>query len=166
MKKILMLNIRTAVVLYILTDIICAGAGMGVPIFCILLGFPSGWYIARRATASTKELYQKYYKILKFSLLAAIFTFMIMLIVWGTAILINIDSSSDIQNFGHPYILYNPVASFIGWLILMIIISPFLQLLTAIFAAFITLIRNEKNYSSTLAKLEEKFMAKEAGILS
>ena len=143
MKKILMLNIKTAVVLYILIDIICAGAGMGVPIFCILLGFPSGWYIARRATASTEELYQKYYKIFKFSLLAAIFTFILMLIVWGSSILINIGSPSDIQNFGHPYILYDPITSFIGWLILMIIISPFLQLLTAIFAAFITVIRNE-----------------------
>ena len=116
---------------------------MGVPIFCILLGFPSGWYIARRATASTEELYQKYCKIFKFSLLAAIFTFIIMVIVWAV-LLINIDSSSDIQNFGHPYILYDPITSFIGWLILMIIISPFLQLLTAIFAALITVIRNEK----------------------
>jgi hypothetical protein len=144
MKKILLLNIKAAIGLYILIDIICAGAGMGVPIFCILLGFPSGWYIARRVNASTEGLYQKYYKIFKFSLLTAIFTFIIMLIVWGISILINIDSSSDIQNFGHPFILYDPIASFIGWLILMIIISPFLQLLAAIFAAFITVIRNEK----------------------
>ena len=144
MKKILMLNIKTAVVLYVLVDIICAGAGMGVPIFCVLLGFPTGWYIARKATASREELYQKNYKILKFSLLAAIFTFIVMLIVWGSAILIHIHSVSDIQNFGHPNILYDPVTSFIGWLILMIIVSPFLQLLTSIFAAFITVIRNEK----------------------
>ena len=138
-----MLNIKTAVVLYMIIDILCAGAGMGVPIFCILLGFPTGWYIARRVNASTEELYQKYYKIFKFCLFAAIFTFIIMLIVWGCSVLINIDSTSDIQNFGHPYILYDPVTSFIGWLFLMIIISPFLQLLTAIFAAFMTLIQNK-----------------------
>lgn len=147
MKKILMLNTKTVVVLYILIDIICAGAGMGVPIFCILLGFPSGWYIARRANASTEELYQKYHKIFQFSLFASVFTFMVMLIVWGSAILINIDSLSDIQNFGHPYILYDPETSFIGWLFLMIIISPFLQLLTTIFGAFKALIRSEKNSS-------------------
>jgi len=132
------------VIIYILIDIICTGAGMGVPIFCILLGFPLGWYITNRVAASTEHLYQKYQKIFRFSFLAAIITFLIMLIVWSCAILINIDSSSDIQNFGHPYILYDPETSFIGWLILMIIISPFLQLLTIIFGAYITLIRNEK----------------------
>jgi uncharacterized protein YacL len=144
MKKLLKLNAKVVIILYILIDMICVGAGMGVPIFCILLGFPLGWYITQRITASTEQLYQKYYKIFKFSLFAAIFTIIVMLIVWGSAILIHIHSSSDIQNFGHPYILYDPITSFIGWLILMIIISPFLQLLTAIFAAFITVIRNEK----------------------
>lgn len=39
---------KIIVILYILIDIICVGVGMGVPIFCILLGFPLGWYIARR----------------------------------------------------------------------------------------------------------------------
>ena len=143
MEKLIKLNTKVVIILYILSDIICAGAGMGVPIFCILLGFPLGWYITKRVTASTEQLYQKYYKIFKFSLLAAIFTMIVMLIVWGSSILINIDSSSDIQNFGHPYILYDPKTSFIGWLILMIIISPFLQLLTTIFGAFITLMRSE-----------------------
>ena len=141
------LNAKTVIILYILIDILCAGAGMGVPIFCILLGFPLGWYITKRVSASTEQLYQKYYTIFKFSLLATIFTFIVMLIVWGSAILIHIDSSSDIQNFGHPYILYDPETSFIGWLILMIIISPFLQLIVTIFAAFITLIRSEEDSS-------------------
>jgi len=144
MKRLLELKTKEVIILYILIDLLCAGAGMGVPIFCILLGFPLGWYITNRVSASTIQPYQKYYKIFKYSLLAAIFTFILMLIVWVCAILINIDSSSDIQNFGHPYILFNPVSSFIGWLILMIFISPFLQLLTTIFAAFITLIRNER----------------------
>jgi hypothetical protein len=144
MKKILMPDIKIVVILYILIDIICVGAGMGVPIFCILLGFPLGWYITQRVTASTEQLYQKYYKIFKFSLLAAIFTFILMLVVWGRTVPKFFDSSYDFQNFGHPDILYDPKISFIGWHILMIIISPFLQLLTTIFAVFITLIRNEK----------------------
>ena len=143
MKKLIKLNTKVVIILYILIDLICAGAGMGVPIFCILSGFPLGWYITKRVTASTEPFYQKYYKIFKFSLFATIFTFIVMLIVWGSAILIHINSSSDIQNFGHPYILYDPKTSLIGWLILMIIISPFLQLLTTIFSAFITLMRTE-----------------------
>jgi len=138
------LKTKVVIIWYILIDLMCVGAGMGVPIFCILLGFPLGWYITKRVSASTEQLYQKCHNIFKFSLFASVFTFIVMLIVWGGAILININSSSDIQNFGHPYILYDPETSFIGWLILMIIISPFLQLLTTIFAAFITLIRNEK----------------------
>jgi hypothetical protein len=147
MEKLLKLNANLVIILYILIDILCMGAGMGVPLFCILFGFPLGWYIARRVFASTEQLYQKYYKIFKFSLFAAIFTFIVMFIVWGSAVLIHIHSASDIQNFGHPNILYDPKISFIGWLILMIIISPFLQLMMTIFAAFLTLIRSEKNNS-------------------
>lgn len=136
---------KTKVIIsYILIDLLCVGAGMGVPIFCILLGFPLGWYITDRISASTEQLYQKYRKIFKYSLFASVFTFIVMLIIWGAAVLINIDSSSDIQNFGHPYILFDPEISFIGWLFLMIFISPYLQLLTTIFGAFLTLIRNEK----------------------
>jgi len=149
MKRLIELDIKHAIVLYIIIDVICMGMGMGVPFVCILLGFPLGWYITQRVSVTTEQLYQKYFKIFKFSLLAAIFTIMVMIIVWGSAILINIHSSSDIQNFGHPNILYDPETSFIGWLILMIIISPFLQLLTTIFGAFITLIRNEKKLLQT-----------------
>ena len=144
MEKLMRLNIKIVVILYIIIDIICVGAGMGVPIFCILLGFPLGWYITQRVSVSTEQLYQKYYKIFKFSLLTAIFTFILMVLVWSRTIPMLFDTSSDFQNFGHPYILYDPKMSFIGWTILMIIISPFLQLLTTIFAVFITLIRNEK----------------------
>ena len=144
MRNLIKLNSKTVIILYILIDLICTGMGMGVPIFCILSGFPLGWYITKRVTVSTERLYQKYYKILKLSLFAAIFTFIVMLIVWGTAILMFIDPSSDFQNFGHPNILYDPKISFYGWIILMTVISPFLQLLTTIFAAFITLIRDEK----------------------
>lgn len=143
MSKLTELNAKD-VIIYILVDLICAGAGMGVPAFCILLGFPLGWYIAKRVIASGENLYQKYNKIFKFSLYASVFTFIVMLVIWGGAVVVNIDSSSDIQSFGHPNILYDPETSFVGWLILMIIISPFLQLLATIFAAFITLIRNEK----------------------
>lgn len=143
MDKKIELNAKV-IFIFILIDLICVGAGMGVPIFCIFLGFPLGWYLTRRVSASSEQLYQKYNKIFRLSLLASLFTFFLMLIVWVCAILINIHSADDIKNFGHPYILFDPEASFIGWLILMIIISPFLQLLTTIFAAFITLIRNEK----------------------
>jgi hypothetical protein len=141
MKKLIELNSKIAVTAYILIDLICVGAGMGVPVFCILLGFPLGWYIARRLFISTGHSSLTNSRILKLSLLAASFTFFLMLVIWGRPILFLFDPSYDFQNFGHPFILYDPKISFIGWLILMIIISPFLQLLTTIFASFITLIK-------------------------
>jgi hypothetical protein len=41
----------------------------------------------------------------------------------------------DIANFGIPMILYEPLASFIGWIVLMVLISPLLQVLTTVFGA-------------------------------
>lgn len=147
MSKSTRLNTKIAVVLYILIDVICVGGGMGVPIFCILLGFPVGWYLAKKTYISTDHSSLVFSKILKLSLLTTSFTFLLMVLVWGIwgrAISMLLDPSSDFQNFGHPFILYDPKASFIGWIILMIFISPFLQLLTTIFASFITVIRISK----------------------
>ncbi len=143
MKKLIELNSKIIVTAYILIDVICVGAGMGVPIFCILLGFPLGWYITRRISVSTGYSSSTNSRILKLSLLAASFTCLLMLVIWGRPILFLFDPSYDFKNFGHPFILYDPKISFIGWLILMIIISPFLQLLTTIFASFITLTKRK-----------------------
>jgi len=141
MKKLTELNAKIVVILYAIIDIICVGAGMGVPIFCILLGFPLGWYIAKRISISTEHSHLINPKILRLSLLASAFTFLQMIVIWGRTIPMLFDPSSDFQNFGHPFILYDPKISFIGWSILMIFISPFLQLLTTIFASFMTLTR-------------------------
>ncbi len=45
MHPIFTLKRRWALLLYAALDVICVGAGMGVPIFCILLGLPVGWWI-------------------------------------------------------------------------------------------------------------------------
>jgi len=139
MEKLIKLNTKIVIALYIAIDVICVGIGMGVPIFCILLGFPLGWYIVKRISVSVVDAHLVYRKILRLSILASAFTFIQMIIIWGMAIPRLWGTPSDIQNFGHPLILYDPKMSFIGWLILMIFISPFLQLLTTIFASFVTL---------------------------
>ncbi len=51
------------------------------------------------------------------------------------------DPAADLANFGIPPILYEPRASFIGWLVLMIAISPVLQLLTTLLGSHLALIR-------------------------
>jgi hypothetical protein len=49
------------------------------------------------------------------------------------------DPAADIAHFGIPLILYEPVASFIGWIVLMVLISPFLQALAAAFSSSVRL---------------------------
>jgi hypothetical protein len=68
-----------------------------------------------------------------------------MSIIWGNTISMLFNPSADFKNFGIPLILYDPKLSFMGWLILMILISPFLQLLTTIFTAYLTLLRWSRN---------------------
>jgi prolipoprotein diacylglyceryltransferase len=141
MDKMIKLGNKTVVIIYLIIDIICVGAGMGVPIFCIILGFPLGWFIARRTAASAPDPHSMNKTILKLTFLASAFTFLLMIVIWGRTIPMLFNPRSDFQNFGHPFILYDPKMSFIGWLVLMMIVSPFLQLLATIFASFVTLVR-------------------------
>jgi len=39
--------------IFVFLGVFCVGPDIGVPFFCILLGFPTGWYAARRAIALT-----------------------------------------------------------------------------------------------------------------
>ena len=175
LEKLIKLNTKIVVILYILIDVICVGAGMGVPIFCILLGFPLGWYIVNRMSVGAEPSHLMYYKIFRLSLLASGFTFLLMVIIWGSTVPMLFDPAADFQNFGHPFILYDPKISFIGWLILMIFLSPFLQLLTTIFASFITLLRMgvknncgynvEKNFPSR-SKIPQNQSQLNRGLLS
>jgi hypothetical protein len=118
--------------------------GMGVPILNILLGFPLGWYITRQISLAEKDYSHKLKTILNYAVLAAALTFVFMTVLWGQTIPLLFDPGTDFENFGHPFILFDPQLSFIGWLVLMILISPFLRLLTTIFAAFIALTYQRK----------------------
>jgi hypothetical protein len=113
---------------------------MGVPILNILFGFVVGWYSTRRAQALYEDRKKILSKILIYSLFCAGTTLVIMLAIWGTTFPMLFNPAADFENFGHPMILFDPRISFIGWLVLMIIISPLLQLMASIFSAFITLI--------------------------
>ena len=54
-------------------------------------------------------------------------TFIVMLAVWGPSIPSAFDAGFDTAGFGIPLLLYTPHASMIGWLVLMIAVSPLLQ---------------------------------------
>jgi hypothetical protein len=128
-------------VIYLLIDAICIGMGMGVPIFCILFGFVAGWLLVSYLTLEIQSPPSLMRKVFWVASLMAGCTFLGMLALWGPSISWLFDPSRDLANFGIPMILYEPGASFIGWLLLMIVISPFLQLLTSLFGSYLALMR-------------------------
>ncbi|MBM4241550.1 MAG: hypothetical protein FJ150_07830 [Euryarchaeota archaeon] len=141
MNKIFKIKKKIAFVVYIILDTLFVGMGMGVPIFCILFGFPVGWYITKCLTRSNRSLNDILTGILKYSFFASVVTFIWMVVIWGPISTMLLNPGADFANFGIPMILYEPKISFIGWIILMIFISPFLQLLSTVFASHVTLWR-------------------------
>ena len=125
-------------VAYVVLDIICVGMGMGVPIVNILFGLVVGFYLARTALAEGRNTRQVLQRLLRYATLTAAVTFLGMVLIWARMIPLLWDPAANLANTGIPLILYEPRASLIGWLVLMILISPFLQLLTTLFAAHVT----------------------------
>ncbi len=72
--------------------------------------------------------------------LTSAFTFVGMALLWGPWSALLFDSTAELANLGAPLILYEPLASFIGWLVLMIVISPFLQFLMTLLGSHLTLL--------------------------
>lgn len=122
-------------ILFAVLDLIAVGAGMGVPIFAILLGFAIGWV----APIVYKELLPETLSILRRSLVVALLysalTMILMLAIWSPSLAKLWDPTFDVANYGIPMILYEPRASFIGWMVLMILISPVLQFLVIVSVA-------------------------------
>ncbi|MCE5215052.1 MAG: hypothetical protein LLF83_10085 [Methanobacterium sp.] len=139
--NIFKINVKLTFIIYFLLDTLLVGIGMGVPIFNILLGFLVGWYVIKRITLSKRDLKEIITISLKYGIYSSLVTFIWMLIIWGPISTMLLNPYADYANFGIPMILYDPKISFIGWIILMVFISPFLQLLTTVFASQITLWR-------------------------
>jgi len=139
MNKFFTMRYWILIVISVLTTTILSGIGMGVPILNILFGFIIGWYAVKRACLLYENLEERLSKIFIYSIFCSGITLILMFGIWGSKIPMLFDPLSDFENFGHPMILFDPRLSFVGWLVLMIIISPFLQLMTSIFSAFITL---------------------------
>ncbi len=139
MIDILKVNTKTAVLSYIILDTLFAGIGMGVPFFSILFGFPVGWYLAKRLTLQKVHINHILSMILKYATITSIFTLILMSLIWGPMTTMLWNPNVNFADLGIPLILYDPKISFSGWIILMVFISPFLQLLTTVFASHVTL---------------------------
>jgi hypothetical protein len=139
MYKFYTLRYWVLIIISVLITAVLTGMGMGVPFFNILFGFVIGWYATKRAFLLYDDLKDRLSKIFIYCMFCAGITLIFMLGIWGSQIPMLFDPLSDFENYGHPMILYDPKFSFIGWLILMIVISPFLQLISSIFTAYLTL---------------------------
>lgn len=139
MRRLLAMKPVWALTLYALLDLLGVALGMGVPVFCILLGLPVGWYVARRLATGSTATRSLLRGILSRAAIAVGFTFVLMGVIWAPTMRLLWDPHPDFVNFGIPLILYDPLASFIGWQVLMIIVSPFLQFLMVLFGAQLTL---------------------------
>ena len=122
-------------VAFVIVDILAVGAGMGVPIFAILLGFAVGWIAPTVLSAPGDEGLAVLRRSLIAACLTAGFTAALMLLIWGPTVRLLFGPARGLANFGIPMWLYEPRPSFIGWLVLMVIVSPVLQALTTGFAA-------------------------------
>ena len=140
MDKIFKVNWKIATVIYILAALFCTGMGMGAPFFNIALGALVGWWAAGRAERLSLKARDVLRRILLISGLTAGFTLLVMVTIWVPMFAMLWDANADLANFGIPMILYDPLWSFLGWQVLMIFISPFLQLLMSIFGGFMYLL--------------------------
>ncbi len=123
------------IAIFLFLELLSIGMGMGVPIFTILYGFLVGLVIPRIIRSDSDLSPQKLASILKAALITSTVTLMIMALIWLPTLKWLFDSTRDLSNFGIPMILYSPRASFIGWIILMVLISPFLQFLMTLFGS-------------------------------
>jgi hypothetical protein len=139
MAKLLNMRYWLLLIIYAVICIILAGIGMGVPILNILSGFFIGWFAVLRAEKLYDDMRNRMSRTLIYSIVCAALTMAVMLAIWARTIPLVFGPIAELENFGHPMILFDPRLSFIGWLVLMIIVSPFLQLLTSVFSAFLAL---------------------------
>jgi hypothetical protein len=122
---------RLVFAVFIILDILLIGMGMGVPILPILFGMLVGWYLPLYL-----ELPEQISKISLKKLLKAA---LILGAIWLPALSWLFDPAKDLTQFGMPLIFFEPRASFIGWIILMVLISPFLQFLMTVLGAVVRL---------------------------
>jgi hypothetical protein len=149
MHRLLRLRCRWGWALYVVLDALCAGLGMGVPIFNIVFGLPVGWAIARRLEAREQDVLRLLRRAMRYAALTSGFTLLVMAILWGRTVPLLFVPGADLANFGHPMFLFEPRASFIGWLVLMILVSPFLQFLMSVLGAVVTLLRLRKDEAAS-----------------
>lgn len=139
MGRIMEIRFAWIAVVYVLLDLLCVALGTGVPIFCILLGVVVGWYVVERCGAAGVAEGEMLRTAVSVGFATSALTFVAMGLVWGPSLGLAFSEGSNLAGLGMPLLLYDAKASFIAWLVLMIVISPLLQVLMTLFGAHLAL---------------------------
>lgn len=123
------------IVVFLFFDVLSIAMGMGVPIFTILYGFLVGLVIPGFLNFTSSLSRPALKQLIRAGLITSGVSFVVLAILWLPSLQWLFDPDRDLANFGIPMILFTPRASFIGWIVLMVIISPFLQFLMTLFGA-------------------------------
>jgi len=125
-----------------LLDVFAIGLGMGVPIFAVALGFPVGWWLVTRPDAGAISRATIRQLVLAGAGLAGA-SFVVLAVVWGPQVPNAFDPAFDAAEFGIPLILYGPQASMIGWLVLVMVVSPVLQGMALVSAGAVAMLARQ-----------------------
>jgi hypothetical protein len=143
MQRVLGLRSEWALVVYVAADVICVMLGMGVPIFCILLGVPVGWYVAERGIERGVPEGRVRTSAVRSGVATAAVTLFIMVLVWGRSVALFFAPGVDLAGVSIPPILYDVRASFVGWMALVIVVAPAVQVAMTLFGAHLTLMARQ-----------------------
>ena len=132
-------------VAYVLLDTLLLGFGMGVPILNIMLGFGVGWWVTKRALAA--DLPTTIRRSWRTAWISSAYTLLMLAVIWVPWLPTVFGPEAGLAKTGVPLILYEPRASFIGWLVLMVVISPLLQVLTTLASSFAVIVSNARRHS-------------------
>lgn len=116
-----------ALIVTVVLEIVTVGAGMGVPLFAILLGFAIGWWLGRRVLREHAPDARALRGLLSAAVVPTLFTLGLMVVIWLPQIRLLYEWNFDVRKWGIPLLLFEPVPSFWAWMALMVVISPVLQ---------------------------------------
>ncbi len=142
MEKILSKK-RLSFGLFVILDLLSIGMGMGVPFFTILLGFPVGWLLPQYFGFPAEITKDSLKTLLKAAGITSAVSMLVLGLIWLPSLSWLFEPGRDLAQYGMPLILFEPLASFIGWIAIMVLVSPFLQFLMTILGFVLRLIKRE-----------------------
>ena len=140
MNTLLRLKRTPAAVLYLVGALVSVEAGVGMPFCCIGLGLLVGWYIARRELRHANGFARMLRRATRTAVFTSLATFLMMAVIWGPRVGMASGPQSNLPSVGLPMTFHGAPESLIIWALLMVAISPLLQLMTTVFAAQFTIL--------------------------